>query len=150
VLYWFLKRVLLGPILRLLFTLQVEGVEHIPADGAAILASNHLSFSDSFFLPAAIDRRVTFLAKSDYFTGRGLKGRLTAAFFRRWARSPSTGREGGPATRRWRADCASCDAGSCSASIPRARAAPTAISTAAGPGLPGWRSRARSPCSRWR
>ncbi|MBK6887522.1 MAG: 1-acyl-sn-glycerol-3-phosphate acyltransferase [Tetrasphaera sp.] len=96
-LYWFLKRVLLGPILRLLFTLQVEGVEHIPADGAAILASNHLSFSDSFFLPAAIDRRVTFLAKSDYFTGRGLKGRLTAAFFRAVGQVP-VDRTGGRAS----------------------------------------------------
>ena len=96
-LYWFLQRVLLGPILRVLFTLQVEGAEHIPGDGAAILASNHLSFSDSFFLPAAIDRRVTFLAKSDYFTGRGLKGRLTAAFFRAVGQVP-VDRSGGRAS----------------------------------------------------
>ncbi len=96
-LYWFLKRVLLGPILRVLFTLQAEGLEHIPEDGAAILASNHLSFSDSFFLPAAVDRRVTFLAKSDYFTGRGLKGRLTAAFFRAVGQVP-VDRSGGRAS----------------------------------------------------
>lgn len=80
-LYWILKRVLLGPLIRLLFRPEVEGLEHIPAEGPAILASNHLSFSDSIFLPLVVDRRVTFLAKSDYFTGRGIKGRLTAFFF---------------------------------------------------------------------
>jgi len=80
--YWLLKVVLVGPLLRLLFKPQVEGLEHVPAEGAAILASNHLSFSDSFFLPLVVDRRITFLAKSDYFTGRGVKGWLTAAFFR--------------------------------------------------------------------
>ena len=50
--------------------------------GPAIFASNHLSFSDSIFLPLVVPRRVTFLAKTDYFTGTGIKGRLTAAFFR--------------------------------------------------------------------
>jgi len=81
-LYWLLKRIVLGPILRLLFRPTVEGLENIPTDGPAILASNHLSFSDSIFLPLVAPRRITFLAKSDYFTGRGVKGRLTAAFFR--------------------------------------------------------------------
>jgi 1-acyl-sn-glycerol-3-phosphate acyltransferase len=57
-------------------------MENIPAEGGAILASNHLSFSDSFFLPMEVERRVTFLAKGDYFTGRGIKGKLTAAFFK--------------------------------------------------------------------
>ncbi len=80
--YWFLKRVVLGPVLRLIFRPYVIGLENVPDDGGAILASNHLSFSDSIFLPLVIDRRVTFLAKADYFTGRGLKGRLTAGFLR--------------------------------------------------------------------
>ncbi|MFZ5850705.1 MAG: lysophospholipid acyltransferase family protein, partial [Actinomycetota bacterium] len=80
--YWFLKRVLLGPFLRLIFRPWVEGLEHVPAEGPAILASNHLSFSDSIFLPLVVPRRITFIAKSDYFTGRGLKGWLTARFFR--------------------------------------------------------------------
>ncbi len=80
--YWVLKTLVLGPILRLLFRPWVEGQENVPAEGAAIFASNHLSFSDSFFLPLVVPRRVTFLAKSDYFTGRGFKGRATAAFFR--------------------------------------------------------------------
>lgn len=81
-LYWFLKRVSLGPLLRVFFRPWVRGLENVPDDGGAILASNHLSFSDSFFLPLVVQRRITFLAKSDYFTGRGVKGRLTAGFFR--------------------------------------------------------------------
>jgi 1-acyl-sn-glycerol-3-phosphate acyltransferase len=82
VFYHFLKYVVLGPILKVLFRPWVEGVENLPKDGAAILASNHLSFSDSIFLPLSVPRRITFLAKSDYFTGRGLKGRLTAGFMK--------------------------------------------------------------------
>lgn len=70
-----------GP-LKLAFRPWVEGLEHVPADGPAILASNHLSFSDSFFLPAVLDRKVTFIAKAEYFTTPGVKGRLTAAFFK--------------------------------------------------------------------
>src|SRR4051812_41433845 len=77
-----MKTVVLGPILRLIFRPWVTGLEHVPERGGAILASNHLSFSDSIFLPLVLDRRVTFLAKSDYFTGRGAKGRATALFFR--------------------------------------------------------------------
>ena len=79
--YWVVKAIL-SPILRLLFRPKVEGIENIPADGAAILASNHLSFSDSIFLPLMVPRRITFLAKSDYFTTGGFKGRLKAGFFR--------------------------------------------------------------------
>jgi 1-acyl-sn-glycerol-3-phosphate acyltransferase len=77
-----LKHVVLGPILKLFFRPWVKGAENLPTRGGAILASNHLSFSDSFFLPLEVDRRVTFLAKGDYFTGRGIKGKLTAAFFK--------------------------------------------------------------------
>jgi 1-acyl-sn-glycerol-3-phosphate acyltransferase len=80
--YWFLKHIALGPILKAIFRPWVEGMDNIPATGGAILASNHLSFSDSFFLPMEMDRRLTFLAKGDYFTGRGIKGKLTAAFFK--------------------------------------------------------------------
>lgn len=80
-LYWFLKHFIIGPWLRVLFRPWVEGLEHLPAKGPAILASNHLSFSDSFFLPLVSPRPITFLAKSDYFTGRGVKGWLTRMFF---------------------------------------------------------------------
>jgi len=102
VFYWVLKTVVLGPILKLLFRPWVEGEENIPDDGAAIFASNHLSFSDSIFLPLVVPRRMTFLAKSDYFTGRGLKGRATAAFFRGVGQLPvdrSGGRAGEAALR---------------------------------------------------
>jgi len=94
--YWVLKTLILGPILRLLFRPWVEGEENIPTEGAAIFASNHLSFSDSIFLPLVVSRRVTFLAKSDYFTGRGVKGRATAAFFK-GAGQLSVDRSGGRA-----------------------------------------------------
>jgi 1-acyl-sn-glycerol-3-phosphate acyltransferase len=80
--YWLMKTVVLGPVLRMVFRPWVQGLSNVPETGGAILASNHLSFSDSIFLPLAVDRKVTFLAKADYFTGRGAKGRLTAAFFR--------------------------------------------------------------------
>lgn len=80
-LYWFLKYIVVGPWLRVLFRPWVEGVDHIPDDTPAILASNHLSFSDSFFLPLVVPRPITFLAKSDYFTGTGIKGFFTKAFF---------------------------------------------------------------------
>ncbi len=79
-LYWLIKYVFVGWWLRLLFRPWVQGIENIPADGPAILASNHLSFSDSVFLPLMVDRHITFLAKSDYFTGKGIKGRLIAWF----------------------------------------------------------------------
>jgi len=82
VFYCFLKRVIVGPIVYALFRPWVKGLEHVPEEGGAILASNHLSFSDSIFLPLVVRRRVTFLAKSDYFTGGGIKGKLTAGFFR--------------------------------------------------------------------
>ena len=80
--YWMLKTVVLGPLLRMVFRPWVTGLEHVPETGGVIFASNHLSFSDSIFLPLVVERKVTFLAKADYFTGRGAKGRLTAAFFK--------------------------------------------------------------------
>jgi 1-acyl-sn-glycerol-3-phosphate acyltransferase len=80
VFYWVVKAIL-TPILRTLFRPWIDHPEYIPSDGPAILASNHLSFSDSIFLPLVIPRRVTFLAKADYFTGKGIKGKLNKAFF---------------------------------------------------------------------
>ncbi|MGW2561564.1 lysophospholipid acyltransferase family protein [Streptomyces sp. NPDC001514] len=97
--YYVLKYVVLGPLLRLLFRPRIEGLEHIPADGAAIVAGNHLSFSDHFLMPAIIKRRITFLAKAEYFTGPGIKGRLTAAFFRSAGQIPvdRSGKDAGQA-----------------------------------------------------
>ena len=79
--YWVLKNVVLGPAIRKIFQPIEEGVENVPTRGAAILASNHLSFADWLFMPVALDRRVTFVAKSDYFTGAGLKGWAQKRFF---------------------------------------------------------------------
>jgi 1-acyl-sn-glycerol-3-phosphate acyltransferase len=81
VLYHLLKYVILGPWLRLIFRPQVEGRDNVPAEGPAIIASNHLSFSDSIFMPLMVRRKVTFVAKAEYFTGRGIKGFLTKMFF---------------------------------------------------------------------
>jgi len=61
--------------------IRVEGREHVPTLGPVILASNHLSFIDSVVTRFAAPRRVTFLTKAEYFTGRGLRGRLTRWFF---------------------------------------------------------------------
>ena len=91
--YWLMKYVIAGPILRGIFRPWVVGLENIPADGAVILASNHLSFIDSVFLPLEVDRHVSFLAKSDYFTRKGLKGWATKAFME------STGFSGEPLPR---------------------------------------------------
>ncbi|MEU5892480.1 lysophospholipid acyltransferase family protein [Streptomyces sp. NPDC047461] len=97
--YYLLKYVLLGPLLRLVFRPRIEGLEHVPASGAAIVAGNHLSFSDHFLMPAILKRRITFLAKKEYFTGPGVKGRLTAFFFRSAGQIPvdRTGKEAGQA-----------------------------------------------------
>jgi 1-acyl-sn-glycerol-3-phosphate acyltransferase len=79
--YWFLKFVAIGPVVRLVYRPRVEGTGHVPATGAAILASNHLSAADWIFMPMSVRRRVTFLAKAEYFTGSGIKGFLRRAFF---------------------------------------------------------------------
>jgi 1-acyl-sn-glycerol-3-phosphate acyltransferase len=79
--YWVLKNVVLGPTIEKVFRPEEVGVDHVPRTGAAILASNHLSFADWVFMPLALDRRVTFVAKSDYFTGAGLKGWAQKRFF---------------------------------------------------------------------
>ncbi len=79
--YWLFKYILLGPMLFVLGRPKVEGLEHLPSSGPAILASNHLAVMDSFYLPLVVRRRITFLAKSEYFTGTGLKGWFIRWFF---------------------------------------------------------------------
>ncbi|NBR64549.1 MAG: 1-acyl-sn-glycerol-3-phosphate acyltransferase [Micrococcales bacterium] len=95
--YFLLKNIILGPILKVLFRPWVRGSEKIPTDGAAILASNHLSFSDSIFLPLMLRRPVVFLAKSEYFTGTGIKGTLSRWFFKGTGQLPID-RSGGKAS----------------------------------------------------
>jgi 1-acyl-sn-glycerol-3-phosphate acyltransferase len=79
--YWFLKWIALGPLLRLVFRPQTEGAENVPSEGPAILASNHLSYADWLFMPLTLPRRVTFVAKAEYFTTPGIKGFFQRLFF---------------------------------------------------------------------
>ena len=78
--YKLFKHVLIGPPLKGYYRPWAEGVEHVPESGGAILASNHLAVSDSFFLPLVLKRKLVFLGKSEYFTGKGVKGYATRAF----------------------------------------------------------------------
>ncbi|WP_022899217.1 lysophospholipid acyltransferase family protein [Humibacter albus] len=95
--YWLLKYVIVGPALRAIFRPWVVGLENVPKDTAVILASNHLSFIDSIFLPLVVTRPVSFLAKSDYFTGPGFSGWMTKTFMRATGQLPID-RGGGPAS----------------------------------------------------
>jgi len=70
-----------GPVLRLAFRPWVQGREHVPTSGPAIIASNHRAFADSVVIPLMAPRRVTFPAKKEYFVLPGIKGRAMAAFF---------------------------------------------------------------------
>jgi len=76
-----LLRSMLAPLARLVFRPVIEGRANVPRTGPVILAANHLSFIDSVVIPLVAPRPVAFLAKADYFRGRGLKGRLSKAFF---------------------------------------------------------------------
>lgn len=95
--YWLMKYVVIGPIVKAIFRPWIVGRSNVPVTGAAILASNHLSFVDSIFLPLMIDRPVAFLAKSDYFTGKGIKGWATRMFFKATGQIPID-RSGGKAS----------------------------------------------------
>ena len=92
-----MKYIVIGPVLKAIFRPWIVGRRNIPAQGGAILASNHLSFADSIFLPLMIDRPVSFLAKSDYFTGKGIKGWATRVFFKATGQLPID-RSGGKAS----------------------------------------------------
>ena len=85
--YTFLKS-FLTPILMLLFRPKVSGLRHVPNLGPVIIASNHLSFSDSIFMPLVVPRKVTFMAKSEYFTSPGLKGFVKKIIFQALGQVP--------------------------------------------------------------
>jgi len=91
--YWILKGIL-TPLLYGLFKVKPEGKDRVPAHGPCILASNHLSFSDSIFLPLVLRRRITFVAKAEYFDDP-----KTAWFFRAVGQIPIR-RGGGSASQR--------------------------------------------------
>jgi 1-acyl-sn-glycerol-3-phosphate acyltransferase len=94
-LYWFFKNSVLRA-LRLWSRPRVEGLENLPA-GGVLIVGNHLSFSDSFVLGTVLPRKLTFLAKSSYFDGPGIRGWFTARFFRALGQVP-VDRSGGPAS----------------------------------------------------
>lgn len=79
--YWLFKNVLFGPGIKRIFRPIVDGADNVPTRGPAIIASNHLSVADWLFTPLALRRRITYVAKSDYFTGTGLKGLVQRTFF---------------------------------------------------------------------
>ena len=79
--FYFVTKYTLGLTLKIVFRPRAWGVKNVPRRGPVILASNHLSFSDHFFGPLPVPRKVIFLAKSEYFTGRGLKGLISKVFF---------------------------------------------------------------------
>ena len=79
--YWFLKWIAIGPLLRAVFRPRVSGSENVPEAGPAILASNHLSYADWLFMPLTLPRRVTFVAKAEYFNSPGIKGWFQKGFF---------------------------------------------------------------------
>jgi len=91
--YWVLKGIL-TPIFFVLWRVKVEGRENIPKEGPAILAANHQSFCDSFFIPLVVARKVTYLAKAEYFDSE-----KTAWFFRAAGQIPIR-RGGGSASER--------------------------------------------------
>lgn len=79
-LYWIFKHLIIGPLLKTVWRPWVEGAENLPSTGPVIIVGNHLSVVDSFFLPLMVERRISFLAKSDYFTGKGLSGWFVKTF----------------------------------------------------------------------
>jgi 1-acyl-sn-glycerol-3-phosphate acyltransferase len=82
------------PLVKVVYRPKVEGLDNIPTTGPVILAANHLSFSDSFFIPVAVPRPVTFIAKAEYFQARGLKGLWNRAFYARFAGAVPVDRSG--------------------------------------------------------
>ena len=95
--YWIMKHIVIGPILLAIFRPWVVGLEHVPKEGAVVLASNHLSFIDSIFLPLIVDRPVVFLAKSgrkiESMNERWLLASTTAPCFGTCSRPTTHGRK---------------------------------------------------------
>jgi 1-acyl-sn-glycerol-3-phosphate acyltransferase len=82
------SELLVSPLLRAYFRPEVSGQRHVPRTGPAIIAANHLSAADEVFTPITAGRQVLYFAKSEYFTGPGLRGRVTAAVFREFGHVP--------------------------------------------------------------
>ena len=95
--YWFMKHVVAGPLVRLLFRPNVTGLDLLPRSGAVIIASNHLSFIDSVIMPIVVPRRVHYLAASTYFRQKGPGGWALRSFLRATGMIPID-RSGGKAS----------------------------------------------------
>ena len=80
------------PLAKAVWRPTVRGLEHVPRTGGVLLASNHLSFADSVVIPVVVPRPVVFLAKSDYFTGTGVRGAAQRAWFEGLGMLPEIGR----------------------------------------------------------
>ncbi|MCW2855178.1 MAG: 1-acyl-sn-glycerol-3-phosphate acyltransferase [Marmoricola sp.] len=74
---YFLLRVILVPVMKVFFGLQAQGLENIPKTGPVVIAPNHKSFWDAFFIAAVVKRRLHFMGKAELF--RGWRGRLFVA-----------------------------------------------------------------------
>ncbi len=129
------SKIISVPVMRLLWRPQVEGARNVPANGPAILASNHLSVLDSFLLPAVLPRPVRFVAKNEYFTGNPL-----TALWMRGMGTVSIDRENASAAQAMLDSAAEVlKAGDLFGIYPRAPAPPTAACTVARSAWPGSR-----------
>ena len=134
-----LSRVVMGPVLHMLGRPRVTGLEYIPASGPAILASNHLSFIDSMYLPLMISRPVVFPAKAEYFTAKGPLGRVWAAYLRSTNQLEIDRSDANSAQATLEAAAGFSGGGTCSGSTRRAPGRPTGGCTGAGPDWAGSR-----------
>ena len=142
--YYKLAQLTLGVGLKIIFRPTAEGARNVPQRGAAIIASNHLSFSDHFFGPLPIPRKVVFLAKAEYFTGRGVKGLISKAFLAGVGQIP-VDRGGGMASEQAiRTGLRVLAAGHVLGIYPEGTRSPTGACTGARPAWPGWPWRPRS------
>lgn len=133
-------KILGSPLLQGLYHHDVVGLENLP-EGPYIVASNHLAFCDSIFIPLAMPRTVNFLAKSDYFTTPGVKGRAMAAFFRGVGQLPMDRSGGQKSQESLNAGAQVLKDGGVIGIYPEAPAAPTDAATA---------PRLVSPASPWK
>ncbi|RSN48781.1 lysophospholipid acyltransferase family protein [Actinomadura sp. WAC 06369] len=79
--FWILLRIVLSPIMYVLWRPRNQGMRNVPKRGPALMVSNHLSFADHFFAPLPLMRPIFFIGKGEYFTGKGIKGLISKAFF---------------------------------------------------------------------
>lgn len=129
-----------APALRLAFRPHVEGLEHIPATGGAIFASNHLSVADELLLGTVVPRHLAFWAKSEYFKGTGLKGGFSKFVLTGLGAIPVERAGGRAALTAFDAAIPVLKAGDLVAVYPEGTRSRTGVSTAGAPAPSGWRS----------